>query len=153
MRHFSRWMDGCREDSDFLRRIQQKTGITTRKQLMDRAMQIAAEECDLPGLGAIVTQAAEAGDPFAAEILADAARSLYSLTREAIRKLSLSQANPLPVGIWGSVLMNSLPVREQLFRLLRAEYPNILPRVPDRDAAQGAVELALLLADRTQNAG
>jgi len=44
------------------------------------------------------------------------------------------------------VLMNSFPVREELFRLLRQEYPQLIPRIPEKDAAQGAVEIALELA-------
>ena len=146
LRHYSRWMDGCREDSPFLRDIRKKTGITSRKELMDLAVQIAADACDLPGLGAIVTRSAEAGDPYAEAILKDAARCLYELTREAVRKLGLDRADRLPVGVWGSVLMNSLPVREELFRLLRQEYPQLIPRIPEKDAAQGAVEIALELA-------
>ena len=141
--HYSRWMDGCRPDSPFLRDIREKTGITTRKELMDIGDRIAANTGDLPGLGPIVTRAAEEGDPYARKILSNAAQCLYSLTREAIVKLGLDHAEKLPVGIWGSVLMNSLPVRNELFRLLRQDFPRLLPCIPEKDAAQGAVEIAL----------
>ena len=148
LRHYSRWMDGCRPDSAFLRGIREKTGVTTRKELMDFAMRMAAEACDPPGLGGIVSQAAESGDADARAILLDAAQCLFHLTREAIRKLRLDQADRLPVGVWGSVLMNSVIVREELFRLLRADYPRLVPCIPDKDAAQGAVEIALEIAQK-----
>ena len=143
MRHFSRWMDGCREDSWLLRNIQAKTGIRTRKELMDYAVRLGAMETADPGLGAFVSTAAEEGDPFAEEILLDAAQCLFRLTQEAIRKLGMDQEDDLPVGIWGSVLMQSRTVREELIRLLKETYPHLRMCLPQKDAAQGAVEIAL----------
>lgn len=143
MRHYSRWMDGCRPDSPLVRGICGKTGVRTRKELMDYAVRLQAADAPAPGLGALVSAAAENGDPDAWEILLDAAACLFRLVREAIRKLRLDQADELPVGIWGSVLMQSAVVREELFRLLREAYPNLRACIPQKDAAQGAVELAL----------
>ncbi len=143
LRHFSRWMDGCRPDSALIDRIREKTGITTRKELMDYGMRMAAAEQETPGLGAVISEEAEAGDPYARDILTEAAKCLYDLTREVIRKLGMDQTGDLPVGVWGSVLMRSRIVREELFRLLQAEYPDVRLSIPRKDAAQGAVEIAL----------
>ncbi len=136
-------MDGCREDSRRLRDIREQTGIQSRKELMDYAMQMAAPETPDPGLGAAVSEAAGEGDPYAAEILQDAARCLFRLTQEAILKLGMDRADDLPVGIWGSVLMRSATVREELARLLKEAYPHARMCIPEKDAAQGAVEIAL----------
>ena len=96
-----------------------------------------------PNLGAAVTRAAESGDEDAAEILRDAAGCLFRLTCEAIRELGMEEDDSLPVGVWGSVLMQSAPVRDELASLLRAAYPRLILTVPEKDAAQGAVEIAL----------
>ncbi len=148
LRHYSRWMDGCRPDSIFIERIREKTGIITRKKLMDYAVQMASMEHDAPGLGAIVNEAVEAGDPYARDILMDAAKCLFELTRETIQKLGMDQAEDLPVGVWGSVLMCSRIVRETLFRLLKTAYPAVRPCIPEKNAAQGAVEIALELVQK-----
>ena len=111
-------MDGCRPDSELLRGLREKLGVRSRKDLLDFAVRLQQSDTLTPGAGALVTRAAEAGDQWAREMLLDAAGCLFRLGREAIVKLEMEALDPLPVGIWGSVLMQSAPVREELFRLL-----------------------------------
>lgn len=143
LRHFSRWLDGCRPESPFLQSIQAHIGIHSRKELMDFAADLQKGDVPTPGLGAIVSAAAEQGDDEAKSILLDAAESLFRLVQEAIQKLHMDALDVLPVGIWGSVLMKSAVVRDELTRLLKAAYPNVRMCIPVKDAAQGAVEIAL----------
>ena len=143
LRHLSRWLDGCRPDSGLLRGLREKIGIRSRKDLLDFAVRLQQSDTLTPGVGALVTRAAEEGDPWAREMLLDAAGCLFRLGREAIVKLGMEELDPLPVGIWGSVLMQSAPVREEMTRLLREAYPAACLCLPTKDAAQGAVEIAL----------
>ena len=143
MRHYSRWLDGCRGDSPLLRGIREMTGITTRKQLMDFAVALPTGSVPAPNLGRLVSEAAEAGDPWAAEILRDAAQCLFRLTEETIVRAGMQDASPLYVGVWGSVLMQSTFVRREMAVMLENVYPAMKLLIPEKDAAQGAVEIAL----------
>lgn len=143
LQYYSRWMDGCREDAELLRVIREKTGIQSRKELIDYAGAIALGRVPAPNLGAEVTRAANEGNPWAQTILRDAASRLASLAEDAIQRLQLNREETIPVGLWGSVLQHSGPVRGALTGALKREYPQIeiLPVVTD--AAQGAVRIAL----------
>ena len=142
LRHYSRWLDGSRPESAFLREIRERTGIVTRKELMDYAVRMDTEGIT-PGLGAAVTGAAEAGDPWAGAILEDAAACLARLAEEAAGCLGFAPGDALRAGIWGSVLINAAPLRESFFRRLWETFPLAVPCMPEKDAVQGAVDLAL----------
>lgn len=140
---YSRWMDGCREDSPLIQEIQRITGVRTRKELMDYAVALSLGQVRAPDLGGMVTETAEAGDLRAREILRDAAMRLVSLAEDAILRLKLEQEERIPIGLWGSVLQHSEPVRETLIRELKNHYPQIEVLTASTDAAEGAARLAL----------
>jgi len=143
LQYYSRWLDGCRPDTPLLAEIEQKLGRLSRKQLMELSTQMATPPWPAVGLGPAVDRAAEAGDPYALEILEDAAARLFDMTDEAIRVLGMEKEEPLCVGLWGSVLLNCRLEREAFCRLVSARYPQASFRLPVKDAAQGAVEIAL----------
>lgn len=149
LRHYSRFLDGCRPKSDLIREIENGTGADTRKKLMDFAVALEHGEAPSPNLGAAVTRAAEAGDAYAAAILEDAAECLFQLAKEAVLRLYPDREQRFIMGIWGSVLMQSAPVRERFFRRIGELRPGAIPCVPRKDAVQGAAEIALeMLTDR-----
>ncbi|MBR6029779.1 MAG: N-acetylglucosamine kinase [Clostridia bacterium] len=152
LRHFSRYMDGRRLDSPLLREIEEVTRVKTRKQLMDYAVSLGQGAIPTPGLGPAVTRAASAGDPYAEAILRDAAHCLSELAAEVILALYPEDCADIPVGIWGSVLIQSLPLRGMFWQELKARFPGARLLVPDKDAAQGAVEMAVRIA-RTGKSG
>ena len=140
---YSRWMDGCREDSPLIQEIQRITGVRTRKELMDYAVALSLGQVGAPDLGAAVTAAAESGDPRAAAILQDAAMRLADLAGDAILRLKLNGEESFPVGLWGSVLQHSTPVRETLIRELEKRWKGITFHTASTDAAEGAAQIAL----------
>ena len=146
LRHYSRFLDGCRPENNLIREIAKITGADTRKKLMDYAVALERGKGVQPNLGAAVTRAAEAGDEDAADILEDAAECLFRLAGEAVVRLFPDPGQAFRMGIWGSVLMQSAPVREGFFRRILEVRPSAVPCVPKKDAVQGAVEIALELA-------
>lgn len=118
-------------------------GSPTRKALMDYSLHMASPPWPAANLGEIVDRAALEGDRYAIQILHDAAACNFDLVQETIQLLHMEQEQNLCVGIWGSVLMNSAVQREAFKRLLLAHYPQATISIPQKDAAQGAVEIAL----------
>lgn len=143
LQFYSRWLDGCRPETPLLAEIEQVVGRLSRKDLMELSVRLAAPPWPALGLGPAVDRAAEAGDPYARQILEESAERLFDMTDEAIRALGMEGENPLCVGLWGSVLLNCRLERETFCRLVSARYPQAVFRLPTRDAAQGAVEIAL----------
>ena len=140
---YSRWMDGCREDSFLIQEIQRITGVRTRKELMDYAVALSLGQVGAPDLGEAVTAASESGDPWAAAILQDAAMRLADLAGDAILRLDLNGEESFPVGLWGSVLQHSAPVRDALVRELEKRWQGITFCSASTDAAEGAARIAL----------
>lgn len=140
---YGRWLDGCRPDTPLLQEIEKETGRMSRKQLMDLSVKIGTPPWPGLNLGVAVNTAAEAGDPYAAAILEDSAERLFAMTDDAVCKLQMQQDVPLCIGLWGSVLLNCRIEQEAFRRLIQEKYPQAEFCLPEKDAAQGAVEIAL----------
>ena len=143
LHHYSRWLDGCRPSSPLLKEIERVVGSPTRKALMDYSLHMASPPWPAANLGEMVDRAALEGDRYATQILHDAAACNFDLVQETIQLLHMEQEQNLCVGIWGSVLMNSAVQREEFKRLLLTHYPQTTISIPKKDAAQGAVDIAL----------
>ena len=149
LRHYSRWLDGCREDSELLREIEKTIGEPGRKALMTYAETVSRPDFSSSNLTPAVNRAAEAGDPWAAGILKQAAAALMEPLAETIALLKLDREPSFRVGVWGGVILNCRIYQEEFSRLLKQAYPGAQLVLPQRDAADGAVDLALnLVRDR-----
>lgn len=87
-------------------------------------------------------EAAALGDEVALDILADTARELADMALAAVRRLSLRE-EAFSVYLSGSVLLKSERVRQDFERRLIAACPLAAVRPAEKDAAWGAVHLAL----------
>lgn len=143
LRHYSRYLDGCRPRTPLTDAVEAAIGSTTRKGLMDYAMRMMSPPWPMPGLGKAVDCAAQGGDPYAADILRQGGVELFRLAEELIHCLGMEEERPLPIGVWGSVLMHNTLVFQSFQDCVLARYPQARILRPTVDAAQGAVEIAL----------
>lgn len=110
---------------------------------MDYSAQMATPPWPSPKLGRIVNEAAEQGDEYARKILKRAGSWNFRLADEAIRALAFDQEASFVVGVWGSTIIEGKFQRKEMARLLAAAYPQARLCVPEHDAAEGAIQLAL----------
>ena len=96
-----------------------------------------------PGLTRLVDQAAEQGDPFAAEILQSAARHTFALGDAVIRQLKLHSRPSFKVGAWGSAIVKSRTHFSAFREMMLAKYPGAEVNIAREDAAMGACRMAL----------
>ena len=101
-----------------------------------------ADKRRLAALSPLVDEAAALGDEVALDILADTARELADMALAAVRRLSL-RVEAFSVYLSGSVLLKSEQVRQDFERRLIAACPLAAVRPAEKDAAWGAVHLAL----------
>ena len=101
-----------------------------------------ADKRRLAALSPLVDEAAALGDEVALDILADTARELADMALAAVRRLSLRE-EAFSVYLSGSVLLKSEQVRQDFERRLIAACPLAAVRPAEKDAAWGAVHLAL----------
>ena len=143
MFHYSRFLDGCVEETPLIGLIRGKLGNLGRKELMLFATKIATPPWDTPSLSVEVNQAALDGDPYALEIMKDAARCTATLADEIIRLLKLDQEEELRVGVWGSALVKSKLHMQYFTENVKAKYPGAKIILPEMDACDGACMMAL----------
>nr|MBR4281157.1 N-acetylglucosamine kinase [Clostridia bacterium] len=148
MFHYSRYLDGCREETPLIGLIKEKLGDLGRKELMLFATDIATPPWKTPSLSVEVNKAAGQGDPYAMEILQDAAQCTFALADELIRKLRLDEEEELRVGVWGSALVKSKLHLGFFTEKIKAKYPDAQVIIPERDAADGACRMALEMAKK-----
>ena len=143
---YSRYLDGVIEETELIRLIKGRLGSLSRKDLMLFATDIATPPWTTPSLSIEVNQAANSGDPYALEILEDAAKCTFSLADAAIEKLRLQEEEELRVGVWGSAIVKSRLHLENFTRLVKAKYPEAKVLLPEKDAVDGACMMALEMA-------
>ena len=145
LHHFSRWLDGCLDETELVRLTQRRLGISTRKELMDLAAQIATPPWELPSLSIEVNEAAAAGDEYAHAILIDAANCSFELADSVVQKLHLSEDSQFKVGVWGSAIVKSEIHFQEFRRLFHEKYSNVTIVFPTESAVDGACRFALSL--------
>jgi len=143
---YSRYLDGVIPETELIRLIKGQLGNLGRKDLMLFATDIATPPWTTPSLSIEVNQAALNGDPYALEILEDAAKCTFSLADAAIEKLRLQQEKELRVGVWGSAIVKSRLHLENFTRLVKEKYPEAKVLLPEKEAVDGACMMALEMA-------
>ena len=124
-------------------RVGGKLGNLGRKDLMLFATEIATPPWTTPSLSVEVNQAALGGDPYALDILKDAAKCTSTLADEVIRLLHLDEEEELRVGVWGSALVKSKLHLQYFTENVKAKYPAAKIILPEKDACDGACMMAL----------
>ena len=143
MFHYSRFLDGCVEETPIIGLIRQKLGNLGRKDLMLFATEIATPPWTTPSLSVEVNQAALGGDPYALAIMKDAAQCTATLADEVIRLLKLDEEEELRVGVWGSALVKSKLHMQFFTENVKAKYSRDVIVLPEKDACDGACMMAL----------
>lgn len=143
MHEYTRYLDGVRERSPLMEQIERATGVRTAKEMMDYGMQMFGPPWPTPRLGAAVSEAALAGDPYACRILDRAAAWNYDLLHELAGALGFAHEDAFTIGLWGSTIVKGQYQQAALKRLLSEAYPNAQVVIAEIDAAQGAVQWAL----------
>ena len=143
MHEYTRYLDGVREKTPMMDAIGRETGVRTAKEMMDYGMAMFGPPWPTPRLGAIVNEAAQAGDRVACGILSRAAAGNFDLLRELADALGYSGQDAFAIGLWGSTIVKGLYQRLMLTELVQEAYPQAEIVIAKQDAAQGAVCWAL----------
>jgi len=125
--------------SSLLESVMKAWGVVTREQMI--VVSNATPPPDFAALFPAVQAAADAGDPRAHDILAQAGVELATLAKIVISRL-FAQGDIAPVAMSGGVFRNSALVRQVFYNRLRMECPQALINVNLIDPVQGALELA-----------
>lgn len=143
LHHLSLWFDGRVRSSTLSERLLRDLRIGRREDLMAICIGIEQMAWEDPGLAAMVDAAAEDGDPYALDILRQAATQTVDLADSVIRKLALEREPGFTVGAWGSGIVNSRLHFESFKARLTERYANARVVIADVDAAMGACRMAL----------
>lgn len=120
--------------------VMEQLGIESMQQLIRFVYDKQTNKKDIAALAPILSRACELGDSAALEIARKAASSLCELVIPVIEKLSLQSGT---VAMAGSVLLKNSNVRDAFVNILKERYPNMDCITPKKDAAHGAVMMAL----------
>ena len=120
--------------------------LETREQLVLAGN--ATPPPDFANLVPAVLATADAGDPVAWGVLAQAGGELATSAKLVIRRL-FPEAGTVPVAMSGGVFNNSAVVRQVFYNSLRSEFPNatLIPNVVD--PVQGALAIARRARERS----
>ena len=144
LRQVGRWLDEAVEKTVMTERICDLLGIREREDLIAMALESGINPANLPQLGKLVNEAAEEGDFYALEILTEAAHHLAALIRDIGYALDLRETEPdFKLGLWGSCILKSPRIFEELKREISRDFPDARICLPEKEAIDGAVELAL----------
>ena len=149
LRHYARFLDGAAAAGPLTQGIARELGIQTEDELIQTALKGGKNPAGFPQLGRLVNQAAAEGDLYALEILKEAAKELKSILDDIVYALDLEKSEPdFCIGIWGSNIVKSQVIREEFERLAAEQYPKARILLPEKEAIDGAVEMALKLTGR-----
>ena len=144
LRHVGRWLDEAVEKTAMTEKICELLGIQEREDLIRLSLESGINPAGLPQLGKLVNEAAGEGDPYAIEILTQAAHHLAALIRDIGYALDLKETEPdFKLGLWGSCVLKSPLILEELKKEISGDFPNARICLPQKEAVDGAVEMAL----------
>lgn len=142
LNHLSLLMDGRVAPSLLSERLNEVLHLECKEDLIGVCIDIEHMCWKNPGLTVIVDKAAEQGDPYAVEILREAARHTFLLGDAIVQQLHLADLPVFRVGAWGSAIVKSR-LHFQFFReLFAAKYDHVEVLIATEDAAMGACRMA-----------
>lgn len=127
------------KNGGLLENIMKAWGVITREQII--VVSNASPPPDFAALFPAALAAADAGDPSAHDILAQAGVELATLAKIVIARL-FADADHAPVAMSGGVFRNSALIRQVFYNRLRLESPNAMVNVNLIDPVKGALDLA-----------
>lgn len=143
--YYSRVLDGREAGGLLADWLRERLSLAGSRELMDLSQAIQQDTFRDPGISRWVDEAAQAGDPVAEALITQAGRLVAQLALGVIRQLHFPSDEPVTVGVWGSVIVNSRLHREAFTQAIHADYPLAQIIIPEKDAADGALMMALQL--------
>jgi len=120
--------------------VYERLGLRTVQEIVGFVYDKQTTKKEIANLAPIMTLACEQGDQHAIALADRCTDSLYELVVPVINRLGLYDT---PIAIAGSVLHKSSFVREALAKKLAQSYPTVELIMPIKDAAYGAVLMAM----------
>lgn len=142
LKHMVRAYDGREEDSILSSLIMSRLGLRNCEELIALVYRSGDGKKIISGLADLVDEAFNKGDPWAERILKQAVNALILCARAVIEKMN-AQDDVMPLAMGGSVLSNSLYIKEHVKVSIETIYPRLKVHGMKNDAAWGAVLLAL----------
>lgn len=141
LEHVSRVIDGRLEPTALSELLGERLNIHTPGQLIGVCQQIERGTFQNPGVGLWINQLANDGDALCCELLTRGGLQAADLVRGVVRKLSFPEN--FVIGAWGSAIIKSAVQFGAFRQSLLRDYPAAKIRIADRDAADGAIDMAL----------
>lgn len=144
--HFSRVLDGAEPPAALYDHLKTRLALQSGQDLMRVATEVEKRTFKDPGLSQWVNEAADAGDLAAGDILRRAGAITAELAKAVIRQLDFDPEAPFTVGAWGSAIVKSQRHFDAFTQSLLKAYPRVQTHVASCDAADAALQMALLNA-------
>ena len=142
LQHLALWFDHRIDESKLALRLKNTLYINKRKDLITLGRSSASKWGPL-NIPQIVDQAAEQGDAAALRIIQDAAGHTYDLANSVVKKLNFDKDLAFKVGVWGSAITKSRLHFHFFKEKFENEYHHVQVILPEKDAADGALQMAL----------
>ncbi|MGG1517130.1 BadF/BadG/BcrA/BcrD ATPase family protein [Paenibacillus oryzisoli] len=120
--------------------VYEQLGLATVQEIVGFVYSKSTNKKDIAALAPILSKACELGDSAARAIAAKHAAALASMAVPVIEKLSMQTGS---LAMAGSVLINNGDIRRAFAEILKERYPELSCIEAKKDAASGAVRMAL----------
>ncbi|TVX97392.1 N-acetylglucosamine kinase [Cohnella terricola] len=120
--------------------VYERLGVNTVRQVIGFAHDKKTNKKDIAALAPLLSDACELGDAAALAIVRKSAEALREVVSPVVERLSLQSGH---LALAGSVLLRNEEVRAELLSLLSRDYPELSVYFAKREAAWGAVLMAL----------
>ncbi|HEY2494800.1 MAG TPA: BadF/BadG/BcrA/BcrD ATPase family protein [Paenibacillus sp.] len=132
--------DGRLPPTEMTRMVYKQLHVETIQQIVGFVYDKSTNKKDIAALAPILTNACALGDEEALTIARKSACSLFELVVPVVEKLSLQEGT---LAMAGSVLLKASFVQTAFVEMLKQRYPNMHCIIAKKDAASGAVLMAL----------
>jgi len=134
--------DGRAPETAIAALVYERLQVRTVREIVGFVYDKKTGKKEIAALAPILSEACALGDQAAMEIVDKSARSLVELAVPVVRKLSLQEG---VLAMAGSVLLKNDEIRNAFGERLKREYPGLSCIAAKKDAASGAVLMALNL--------
>lgn len=132
--------DGRGEKTLLTSAVFEQLGVKTMEELVRFVYHKNTNKRDIAALAVCLTEACTAGDGAAYRIVGKCCDELVALLYPVVVRLGLENCK---LAMAGSILLKDDHIRNGFTARVASKYPGILCQTPDKDAAYGAVLLAL----------
>lgn len=143
LRHLGRYFDGAVAQSPLVRLTRGRLDLESRNDLIELSRRMGTQPWFTPQLGQTVDEAAAQGDGTAIEILKTAAHHVFGVVEDLVVALQMDGEDSFKLGLWGSTILRSPALKRTFLELVHERYPHVEVRYADKQAVDGAVDLAL----------